>query len=26
MAWGLSMVIIGPVVTILLFVVPFLGG
>jgi Na+/H+ antiporter NhaD/arsenite permease-like protein len=25
MAWGLSMVIIGPVVTILLFVVPFLG-
>jgi Na+/H+ antiporter NhaD/arsenite permease-like protein len=26
MAWGLSMVIIGPVVTILLFVVPFLGA
>ena len=25
MTWGLSMVIIGPVVTILLFVVPFLG-
>ena len=25
MSWGLSMVIIGPVVTILLFVVPFLG-
>ena len=25
MAWGLSMVIIGPVITILLFVVPFLG-
>jgi Na+/H+ antiporter NhaD/arsenite permease-like protein len=26
MAWGLSMVVIGPVVTILLFVVPFLGA
>ncbi|MDD7928132.1 SLC13 family permease [Microbacterium thalli] len=26
MIWGLSMVIIGPVITILLFVVPFLGA
>ncbi|GAA0962683.1 SLC13 family permease [Frigoribacterium faeni] len=25
-AWGLSMVVIGPVATLLLFVVPFLGG
>ncbi|GLJ80184.1 SLC13 family permease [Microbacterium imperiale] len=26
MIWGLSMVVIGPVITILLFVVPFLGA